>query len=82
MKKVLIEVDGMSCNMCEAHVNDIIRKEFNVKKVKSSHAKGETVILANEELDENALRSAIESMGYGVISIRQEDYQKRGFFGW
>lgn len=30
--------------MCEAHMNDAIRKAFPVKKVTSSRRKGETVI--------------------------------------
>ena len=44
MIKTTVKVDGMMCGMCEAHINDAIRRNFNVKKVKSSHSKGETVI--------------------------------------
>jgi hypothetical protein len=40
--------------MCEAHINDTIRTAFPVEKVSSSHSKGETVILSQEPLDENA----------------------------
>lgn len=45
MLKITVHVDGMVCGMCEAHVNDAVRKAFPVKKVASSHSKGETVIL-------------------------------------
>ena len=48
MVKITLEVEGMACGMCEAHVNDAIRKAFPVKKVTSSHTKGETVILADQ----------------------------------
>ena len=45
MKKITLKIDGMMCGMCESHVNDAIRRAFRVKKVSSSHAKGETIIL-------------------------------------
>ena len=44
MIKITLQVDGMQCGMCEAHVNDAIRRAFPVKKVTSSHSKGQTVI--------------------------------------
>ena len=45
MYQTTVGVDGMMCGMCEAHVNDAVRKAFPVKKVTSSHSKGQTVIL-------------------------------------
>ena len=45
MLKYTLQVEGMQCGMCEAHVNDTVRKAFPVKKVTSSHGKGQTVIL-------------------------------------
>ena len=58
MIQTTVKVSGMACSMCEAHVNDTIRRAFSVEKVSSSHAKGETVILSKAPLDENALRAA------------------------
>lgn len=37
MLKIMVQVDGMMCGMCEAHVNDASRKAFPVKKATSSH---------------------------------------------
>ena len=37
MIKTTVKVDGMMCGMCESHVNDAVRKAFQVKKVTSSH---------------------------------------------
>ena len=45
MRKITLRIDGMMCSMCESHVNDAIRNSFRVKRVSSSHSKGETVIL-------------------------------------
>lgn len=36
MVKTVLKIDGMMCGMCEAHMNDLIRKNFKVKKVTSS----------------------------------------------
>ena len=46
MEKITVGVDGMMCGHCEAHVNDAVRNALKVKKVSSSHAKKETVIIA------------------------------------
>ena len=39
MLQTTVKVSGMACSMCEAHVNDTIRRAFSVEKVSSSHAK-------------------------------------------
>lgn len=79
MVKITLDVDGMACGMCEAHVNDAIRKNFTVKKVSSSHGKGKTEILSEQTLDEEKLRAAVEATGYRVTAVRTEPYEKKGF---
>lgn len=80
MVKITVKADGMMCGMCESHVNDAVRKAFPVKKVTSSHSKGQTVILSETDIDEAALRSAIGATGYEVKSVSKEPYEKRGLF--
>ena len=80
MIQTTVQVSGMACSMCEAHINDTIRAAFPVEKVSSSHSKGETVILSQEPLDENALRAAIDATGYTVGEISSAVYEKKGFF--
>lgn len=81
MVKITVNIDGMSCGMCEAHINDAVRNAFTVKKVTSSHTKKETVILAEREIPEPELRKVIEKAGYDVISVSREPYEKKGLFG-
>lgn len=81
MWKYTVQVDGMMCGMCESHVNDAVRRAFPVKKVSSSRNKRETVVVAEGELDEQALRSVISATGYDVGDIQKEPYVKRGLFG-
>ena len=35
MYQITVGVEGMACEMCEAHVNEAVRKAFDVKKVTS-----------------------------------------------
>ena len=85
MLKITLGVDGMMCGMCESHVNDAVRKAFpQIKKVTSSHGKGETVIMSDSELDKDALKSAIDATGYtaGAIESAPCEEKKRGLFGF
>ncbi|MCD8018921.1 MAG: ATPase P [Clostridiales bacterium] len=81
MTKMTVGIDGMQCGMCESHINDVVRKYFSVKKVTSSHSKGETIIIAPEAIDEQKLRDVIKETGYEVISVKTEPYEKKGLFG-
>ena len=51
MLKIVLEVEGMHCGMCETHVNDVVRRVDGVKKVKSSHAKGRTEVVAEDSVN-------------------------------
>lgn len=81
MIKTVVQIDGMACGMCEAHINDVVRKQFDVQKVTSSHSKGQTEIISESELEETALRDAIAATGYRVLSVHTEPYKKKGFLG-
>ena len=80
MIKTTLKIDGMKCGMCEAHVNDVIRRNFSIKKVKSSHAKNETVILSEGLLDNEQLMKVIGAEGYNVKDVASETYVKKGLF--
>lgn len=82
MTQITLGIEGMACEMCEAHINDAIRKAFPVKKVTSSHKKGETVILTENEISEDALKAVIEPTGYVLQSIKSEPYVKKGLFSF
>ena len=79
MVKITLHIDGMACGMCEAHVNDAVRKAFSVKKVSSSHSKGQTEIIADQPLDDDELKKAVEETGYKVLGIHTEPFEKKGF---
>lgn len=80
MYQTTVKIDGMMCSMCESHVNDAIRKAFTVKKVTSSHSKGECVIQTEAPLEEAAVRAAVEPTGYRVLGFECKPYEKKGLF--
>lgn len=80
MKKTTAKVEGMRCGMCESHVNDIVRRNFNVKKVTSSHVKGETVILSGQPIDAEQLVRVISADGYGASDVRKKSTSKKVCF--
>ncbi len=79
MVKITVDVEGMACGMCEAHINDAVRQNFAVKKVTSSHSKKKTEILADSPLDEEKLKDVIGKSGYTVTGVHTEPYEKKGF---
>lgn len=82
MKKIVFKIDGMMCGMCEAHVSDAVRKNYPVKKVTSSHVKGETTIIADDACDEQAIKKAVEATGYVVTEVSTEKYEKKSLFSF
>ena len=73
MVKTILKIEGMMCGMCESHINAAIRKHFDVKKVKSSHKKGQTVVVSYEKIDLKALKKVIDETGYTLISASQNE---------
>ena len=80
MRKITLHIDGMMCSMCESHVNDAIRNSFRVKRVSSSHSKGETVILSEQDIAHEQLAAALEPTGYRLLEYESEPYEKKGLF--
>lgn len=83
MIKTVLKIEGMMCGMCESHINDSIRNNFSVKKVTSSHSKGETVILSETKIDSERLKKVILETGYDLINISEGEVEKKkGLFAW
>lgn len=81
MIETIVKVDGMMCGMCEGHINDAIRSHFQVRKVSSSHSKGQTVIQSQEALDQEQLRRVIDATGYKALDVVSRPVEKRGLLG-
>lgn len=82
MIKTTVEIEGMMCGMCEAHICDAIRKVVPAaKKVKASHSKNQATFLTDDQVDADKLKEAVNATGYVCIDISSEPYVKKGLFG-
>ena len=72
VKKITLQIDGMMCGMCESHINDAIRSNLNVKKLKTSHATGLSEFLTNDVVSDERLKDIINKTGYKVLEIKRE----------
>ena len=79
MKKTILQIDGMMCGMCESHVNDAIRANFNVKKVSSSHSKNRCEIISENGINAKKAAEVLAALGYKVTGTTEEEYKKKGF---
>ncbi len=83
MIKTTLKIDGMMCSMCEAHIQDVIRKSLpGAKKVSASHGRGEASFLSEEAPDAAALKAAIDATGYTCLGVESAPCEKKGLFGW
>lgn len=84
MNKVTLNVEGMMCGMCEAHVCDAIRKVCGDDvKVSASHTDGTAEILMEDQPDVARIKSAVKETGYKVTGVNVEaveEKKKKGFF--
>ncbi len=74
MIKTTLEISGMVCGMCEAHINDAIRSALPVKRVTSSRKKGKTVILSEAPLDREKLQNTIQATGYTMLGASEDGW--------
>lgn len=67
MIKTQLEVLGMACEMCEAHMVETIRDAFpgtHFQSLRASHRKNIVEMVTEAPLDERVLRTAIYATGY------------------
>lgn len=73
MEKITLGIEGMMCPMCEAHMNDAIRKAFDTTKVKSSRHKKQTVFYVDKTVSDEEIEKAVKETGYSLTSIVREE---------
>lgn len=81
MNKYVLKIDGMKCGMCEAHVEEAIRKAMKVKKVKASHIKNNLVVICEGKYKEEDFIKIFSNLGYRITSF-EESVAIKKFLGW
>lgn len=67
-----LEVLDMRCGMCESHIEDTVRKNFDIKKVVANRHKNLVTVYSNEELDIERIKQVISATGYRLMNIVKE----------
>ncbi|CAN5538731.1 cation transporter [soil metagenome] len=60
-------VQGMTCGHCELSVREEVEEVAGVTSVQADHSTGR-VVVAGEEVDDEAVRAAVAEAGYRVTS--------------
>ncbi len=80
MIKTIIGVGGMSCQMCEAHINESVRSVVpDAKTIRANRKTCQVVIVSEGVIDKAALQQAIVSQGYDFLSYEYGPYESESF---
>lgn len=67
-----IDVEGMTCTNCVAHVSEELEQVAGIQDVSVDLRTGEASpvrVVSDHELDDRTLREAIDEAGYAVAAI-------------
>ncbi len=64
-----VKIEGMMCAHCEANVKKTLEAMDGITSATVSHEKGEAVIEMSKDVDESAVKAAIEDKDYKFISM-------------
>jgi len=73
MKKIKMNVEGMTCEHCVVSVNKAINKVKGVIEVDTSLSKGESTILAIDDINVEDIKKNIENAGYTPLTHETAD---------
>ena len=64
-----VKIKGMMCAHCEKRVREALEVLTEVQSAEVSHEAGTAVVTLNREIESAALKRAVETQGYKVLSI-------------
>ncbi len=64
-----MNIEGMMCGHCEAHVRKALEAINGVVSAEVSHTNGTAIVTLSQEIAEDTLKSAVEDAGYTVTAI-------------
>ena len=65
-----INIEGMSCGHCVKHVEGALMELSGVEKVDVSLADKYAIVVLKEDVEDSALKEAVEEAGYDVTGIK------------
>lgn len=71
LKKMIVNVDGMSCNNCAKHVKNALEELDQVKEVIVNLDEKNAELSYESEIDEKEIENAITEAGYEFKGIEK-----------
>ena len=68
-KEMKIKVNGMMCGHCEAHVKKALEAIDGIESVVASHEENMVTITNSKDVDEAAIKAAVEEAGYEYAGL-------------
>lgn len=68
-KEMKIKVNGMMCEHCEAHVKKALEAIDGIESAVASHKDNLVTITNSGEVDEAAIKAAVEDAGYEYAGV-------------
>ena len=80
MKRIKVEIEGMTCPNCERHVKEGLEK-IGAKKIIVSHEDG-SAIFSMKDSDSAHIKDAVKKAGYNPkdILVKEEEKSMLGRF--
>lgn len=69
MKKVILQIEGMTCRACEKRIYQTLMDMKSVSAVKADYSKSTAEVEFDDNIRERDLVSALEKIGYGATLI-------------
>ena len=66
MKELELKVTGMMCTGCENRIKNVLSVVNGVKSVEANHEKGKVKILAEDNVNIDKIKEAIEDLDFKV----------------
>ena len=70
MLKKTIKIEGMMCGHCEAAVKNALEALSEVSEADVSHESGTAVVTLSKDIEDSALKEAVEAKDYTVTEIK------------
>ena len=70
MKKLKITISGMHCASCAGNVERSLRKVQGVKNVSVSLMTNKSIVEAEDNVSEEALKQAVARTGYKAVEVQ------------
>ena len=64
-----LKIDGMMCTHCEARVKKTLEAIDGVESASADHISGKAVVTLSKNVDNEALKAAVEAQDYSVLAI-------------